>query len=125
VADKRQPDAAEGPHVTEVILKMVDRLETSIDRLQQTVREDFATQGEVEHVKLAVQQIRKDVDAIQAALKDIETARQTKAATLSETDRRLVVWFLWVAIPAGAGTLVKVAWDFVISPWLKGGAPKP
>lgn len=102
----------------ELVVKMVDRLEASIDRLQTTVREDFASQGELELVKLAVQQLRADVDRRLAEIANRDTQ-------MSDNDRRIARWFIRVAIPMGGLAVVKIAWDAFIGPWLKAGGPKP
>lgn len=101
-----------------LIVKMIDRLEVSIDRLQTTVREDFASQAELELLKLAFQQLRTDVDR---KISDINAA----STTMSDSDRKIARWFIRVAIPMGFLALVKFAWD-ALMPWLRaGGGSKP
>jgi hypothetical protein len=126
--DQQDPSVAEVRTAITFIVKSVDRLEGSITRLEQTVREDFASQSELEHVKTAVAQLREDVTR---RLGDIERtttealaqhARTVKTRGSHET--RLARWVLYVGIPSGALALAKIAWDAFYA-YMKSGSAKP
>lgn len=92
------------------VVKAVDRLDDSIVRLQQTVREDFATVDELDVVKSAVQQLREDVSILRRRVDAVEELPR-KEATLSKTEVKIGKYFIWVAIPAGVIALVTLAWE--------------
>lgn len=86
------------------VVKSVDRLEDSVVRLQQTVREDFASIGELDIVKQSLHALREDVTKRLNAL-------ERRAAKEPSTEVRLTRWFLYVGIPAGALGLLSFLWE--------------
>lgn len=109
----------------DLLVMMVDRVQDGLDHLQKTVREDFASQGELENVKLAVQHLRGEVERLRADMTKGFDAKADATARLSDTERKMVKWFLWVGIPGGALAAARFAWDFILKPILNGGGPKP
>lgn len=104
--DNREPGSSQP---IDLVVRMIDALERSIERLQLTVREDFASQDELENVKLAVQHLRDEVTRLKA---EIERDRQANKG-LTDGERRLVRWFLYVGLPGGALALIRFGWDML------------
>lgn len=110
MTDRRRDDGPEIASVRtaiEFVVKSVDRLEDSVVRLQQTVREDFASIDELDVVKHSLAQLREDVSSRLARLE--EAAKATAASSTAEV--KVSRWLVRVAIPAGALALLKLAWD--------------
>ena len=111
--DERRDDDDTKVTVAEVrtaigfVVQSVERLEESIGKLERTVREDFATTGELELVKVSVQQLREDLNR---RLNDMlaEIGRRSSTTPL---ELRIIRWTLYVGVPMGLLALVKFMWD--------------
>lgn len=103
------------------VVQSVERLEESIGKLERTVREDFSTTGELELVKVSVQQLREELSR---RLKEMEAEIGKRSGT-PPTELRIIRWTLYVGVPMGLMALLKLAWD-VLGVAIKrgvGGAP--
>jgi hypothetical protein len=134
---ERELHVAEVRTAVQFLVRGIERLEGSLDRLQQTVREDFASTGDLEMVKAAVTQLRIDLDRRltdlerdQRAQHDRMTAhvedRVKGVSTRNDRDVRIARWFIYAAIPSGVLALGTLAWE-IFKAWFKtktgGGTP--
>lgn len=122
------------------LTRSLDKLDEGLTRLAQTVREDFATVGEIEVLKTAIRSVREELDrAIHDVRRDIEIRITDNARRIADLKKekdgelgklkealraelRSVRWFNRVAIPAAVLALLKVAWDAY---WFVMGLKKP
>ena len=111
--DERRDDDDTKVTVAEVrtaigfVVQSVERLEESIGKLERTVREDFATTGELELVKVSVQQLREELNRrLNEMLAEIGRRSSTTPLEL-----RIIRWTLYVGVPMGLLALAKLGWD--------------
>jgi hypothetical protein len=101
------------------VVDSVDRLEDSITRLQQTVREDFATTGDLEIVKASLMHLREDVMRRMLLLEDAARAPKAEPGAEVQVSR----WLVRVAIPAGGLGLIAFLWELYKAVVLKKVGP--
>lgn len=132
---EREQQVAEVRTAIQFLVKGIDRLEGSLDRLQQTVREDFASTGDLEIVKAAVTQLRIDLDrrlsevergrvADQQAMQAHVDERVKRMSARNERDIKIAKWLIRVAIPAGLLAVGTLAWK-VFSAYVQHVVTKP
>ena len=115
--DRRDRATAADVTVAEVktaigfVVASVDRLEDSVVRLQQTVREDFASVAEVDIVKQSLHQLREEVTRRLDALEKSARDAGRPVAPEPPPEVRLTRWFLFVGIPSGALGLLALLWE--------------